>query len=43
VPVNVGVIGAGQAGLAVSRQMTERSFEHEVLEAARIGQAWRDR
>lgn len=42
-PVDVVVIGAGQAGLAVSRELTEGSVEHDVLEAARVGQAWRDR
>src|SRR3954466_10729379 len=37
------VIGAGQAGLAVSRGLTELGVEHVVLERARIAQAWRDR
>ena len=37
------VIGAGQAGLAVSRGLTELGVEHVVLERARVGQAWRDR
>ncbi len=41
--MDVIVIGAGQAGLAVSHELTERSVEHEVLEAAKVGQAWRDR
>lgn len=37
------VIGAGQAGLAVSRGLTELGVEHVVLERARVAQAWRDR
>jgi putative flavoprotein involved in K+ transport len=37
------VIGAGQAGLAVSRVLTELGIEHVVLERARVAQAWRDR
>ncbi|MDQ4503493.1 NAD(P)/FAD-dependent oxidoreductase [Sinomonas sp. ASV322] len=41
--MDVVVIGAGQAGLAVSRELTERSVRHTVLEAARVGQAWRER
>jgi putative flavoprotein involved in K+ transport len=35
------VIGAGQAGLAVSYELTLRGIEHVVLERARIGQTWR--
>ncbi|HZC72272.1 MAG TPA: NAD(P)-binding domain-containing protein [Jatrophihabitans sp.] len=37
------VIGAGQAGLAVSRQLSELGVEHVVLERARVAQTWRDR
>ncbi|MDQ4213687.1 NAD(P)-binding domain-containing protein [Microbacterium sp. ASV81] len=37
------IIGAGQAGLAVSRGLTVRDVAHTVLERARVGQAWRDR
>jgi putative flavoprotein involved in K+ transport len=37
------VIGAGQAGLAVSRALTALTVEHVVLERACLGQAWRDR
>ena len=37
------VVGGGQAGLAVSRELGERGVEHVVLEQARIAQAWRDR
>ena len=37
------VIGAGQAGLAVSRELSLAGVAHVVLERARVGQAWRDR
>ena len=37
------VIGAGSAGLAVSRGLGVRGIDHVVLERARVGQAWRDR
>src|SRR6476620_6432557 len=37
------VIGAGQAGLAVSRELSLAGIEHVVLDRARVGQAWRDR
>jgi putative flavoprotein involved in K+ transport len=35
------VIGAGQAGLAVSRCLTDRGRDHVVLERGRIAQRWR--
>ena len=35
------VIGAGQAGLAASRLLTDRGHDHVVLERGRIGQRWR--
>ncbi|MDF2712758.1 MAG: FAD-dependent oxidoreductase, partial [Nonomuraea muscovyensis] len=35
------VVGAGQAGLAVSYELTARGIEHLVLERARVGQSWR--
>lgn len=37
------VIGAGQAGLAVSHELTALGIDHVILERARIGQAWRRR
>ncbi|HEY6729038.1 MAG TPA: NAD(P)-binding domain-containing protein [Polyangiaceae bacterium] len=37
------IIGAGQAGLAMSRCLTERGISHVVLERGRVAQAWRDR
>lgn len=41
--VDVLIIGAGQAGLAVSHELTARGVEHLVLERGRIAQTWRDR
>src|SRR5919199_4703131 len=41
--INVVVIGAGQAGLAVSHELTALGVEHVVLERGRIGQTWRAR
>jgi putative flavoprotein involved in K+ transport len=41
--VDVLIIGAGQAGLAVSHELTALGVEHLVLERARIAQTWRDR
>jgi len=41
--LSVVVIGAGQAGLAVSHELTNRGIDHVVLERARVAQAWRDR
>jgi putative flavoprotein involved in K+ transport len=35
------VIGAGQAGLAVSRCLTDRGRDHVVLDRGRIGERWR--
>ncbi|GAA4930618.1 putative flavoprotein involved in K+ transport [Actinomycetospora succinea] len=35
------VIGAGQAGLAMSRCLTRRGVGHVVLERGRVGQRWR--
>jgi putative flavoprotein involved in K+ transport len=37
------VIGAGQAGLAVSHCLRARGIEHVVLEKDRIGHEWRER
>ena len=35
------VIGAGQAGLALSRFLTRAGHEHVVLERGRVGERWR--
>ena len=37
------VVGGGQAGLAVSHELTRNDVAHVVLERGRIGQSWRDR
>ena len=34
------VVGAGQAGLAVSHELTQAGVEHVVLEKGRVGQTW---
>jgi putative flavoprotein involved in K+ transport len=39
--VTVVVIGAGHAGLAVSRMLAERSIEHVVLERGEVANSWR--
>lgn len=39
--VDVVVVGAGQAGLAVSRELTQAHVAHVVLEQGRIGETWR--
>jgi len=41
--VDVVVVGAGQAGLAVSCELTQAGVEHVVLEKGRVGQTWRGR
>ena len=43
VSINTVVVGAGQAGLAMSHELTSRQVEHVVLERGQIGQSWRDR
>jgi putative flavoprotein involved in K+ transport len=37
------VIGAGQAGLAISHELGRHGLDHVVLERAQIGQGWRNR
>ena len=41
--VDVLVVGAGQAGLAVSHELKQAGVAHIVLERGRIGQSWRGR
>ena len=38
---DVVVVGGGQAGLAVSRELTQAGVAHVVLEKGRVGQTWR--
>jgi putative flavoprotein involved in K+ transport len=39
---NTVVVGAGQCGLAMSRELSRRSIDHLVLERGRIGNSWRN-
>jgi putative flavoprotein involved in K+ transport len=39
--VPVVIVGAGQAGLAMSRHLTDRSIEHLVLERGEVASSWR--
>lgn len=41
--VEVAVVGAGQAGLSLSYELTRAGIEHVVLERARVGESWRRR
>jgi putative flavoprotein involved in K+ transport len=41
--IEVVVVGAGQAGLAVSHELTHAGVGHVVLERGRVGQTWRGR
>jgi cation diffusion facilitator CzcD-associated flavoprotein CzcO len=40
-PIDVVVVGAGQAGLAVSYHLRAFGVEHIVLERGQIGESWR--
>ncbi|MEM9707627.1 MAG: FAD-dependent oxidoreductase [Pseudomonadota bacterium] len=35
------IIGAGQCGLAMSRELTSRAIDHIVLDRGKVGQSWR--
>jgi putative flavoprotein involved in K+ transport len=35
------VVGAGHAGLAMSRRLSERSIDHVVLERGEVANSWR--
>jgi len=37
----VTIIGAGQAGLAMSRVLTSRSIDHVLLERGEVANSWR--
>ena len=41
--VDIGVIGAGQAGLATSYYLTQAGADHVVLEGGRVAETWRSR
>src|SRR5688572_10387527 len=36
------IVGAGQAGLALSRELTRLRRDHVVLERGRVGERWRN-
>ena len=38
---DVVIVGAGQAGLAVSHELTQAGVSHVVLEQGHVGQTWR--
>lgn len=40
-PVDVVVVGGGQAGLATSYHLAERGIDHVVLERGQVGNSWR--
>ncbi|HEX6487991.1 MAG TPA: NAD(P)/FAD-dependent oxidoreductase [Candidatus Dormibacteraeota bacterium] len=40
---DVVVVGAGQAGLSLSHELTRAGREHLVLERGEVGQSWRER
>ena len=40
---DVVIVGAGQAGLSLSHELTEAGVEHLVLERGRLGETWRGR
>ena len=40
---DVVIIGAGQAGLSLSHELTRSNREHVIFERGRIGQGWRAR
>lgn len=42
-PHDLVVVGAGQAGLAMSRELARCDLEHVVLERGRVGETWRGR
>jgi len=41
--VDVAIIGAGQAGLATSWQLSQAKVDHVILEARRVAETWRTR
>jgi putative flavoprotein involved in K+ transport len=41
--VEVVIVGGGQAGLAVSHELTQAGVAHVVLERDRVAQSWRER
>ncbi|MGH8952997.1 MAG: flavin-containing monooxygenase [Acidimicrobiia bacterium] len=42
-PLDVVIVGAGQAGLATSHELAKHGVSHVLLEKGRVGQTWRGR
>jgi len=42
-PLDIVVVGAGQAGLSLSHELSSAGVEHVVLERGRVGETWRGR
>jgi putative flavoprotein involved in K+ transport len=40
---NIVIVGAGQAGLALSHELAAAAVDHTVLERGRVGETWRGR
>ena len=38
---DVVIVGAGHAGLAMSRRLAERSIDHVVLERGEVANSWK--
>ena len=43
VEIDTVVVGAGQAGLALSHHLSRAGHEHVLLERGRVGQRWHER
>ena len=43
IEVDVVIVGAGQAGLALSNYLTEQGREHLILEQGRVAESWRSK
>jgi putative flavoprotein involved in K+ transport len=41
--IGVAIVGAGQAGLSLSHELTHAGIEHVVLERGSVGESWRRR
>ena len=41
--VDVAIVGAGQAGLSLSHELSHAGIEHIVFDRGRVGQSWRGR
>jgi putative flavoprotein involved in K+ transport len=41
--VDIAIVGAGQAGLSLSHELSHANIDHVVLERGRVGETWRGR